>query len=65
MSDFVPDAPNDFEPPDYLVALYVAINGLQRDMAESKIDPRKALIAIGDLEKVAAFVSVYLTKIDG
>lgn len=60
--------PEDLEqPPDYLVSLYMAYHQLVEarkdilvgDLADTK--GRYASIAITDIEKVIAFVSLYLT----
>lgn len=56
------------QPPDYLVSLYMALNQLTDarkdilvgDLADKQ--GRYASIAITDLEKLIAFVSIYLTN---
>lgn len=56
------------QPPDYLVSLYMALNQLTEarkdilvgDLADKQ--GRYASIAITDLEKLIAFVSIYLTN---
>lgn len=56
------------QPPDYLVSLYVALNQLtdaRKDILVSDLadkQGRYASIAITDLEKLIAFVSIYLTN---
>jgi len=48
------------DPPEYLVMLHMALNSL-KDMRENdQVEGRKSSIAITDLEKLIAYVTVYL-----
>jgi hypothetical protein len=55
----VPD--NEPAAPDYLVALHIALNELNSQRASSKLEARRASIAITDLEKLIAYITLYVT----